>query len=187
MSPRRGRLSYSLMNLLIISASLNPDSKSRLLADEASSALNAKGIAHEELDLRDLPLPLCDGGAAYGDPHVAQASKILGQADGIIVASPIYNYDVNAALKNLIELTGKGAWENKTVAFLNAAGGGSSYMSVMALANSLMLDFRCVIVPRFVYATPADFDAGEISNPRVRERVAECALATAALTKQRCG
>ena len=98
---------------------------------------------------------------------------------------PIYNFDVNAALKNLIELTGKGAWANKTVAFLNSAGGHSSYMSVMAVANSLMLDFRCVIVPRFVYATPADFDDTGISNDGVRDRVAACALATAELTRQR--
>ncbi len=70
---------------------------------------------------------------------------------------PIYNYDVNAAAKNLIELTGR-AWTNKVVAFLCAAGGQGSYMSVMPLANSLMLDFRCVIVPRFVYATGEHFD-----------------------------
>ena len=173
------------MNLLIISASLNPDSKSRLLADAASIALNANGIDHEDLDLRNLPLPLCDGGAAYGDPNVAKAAEIVGRADGIRVASPIYNYDVNAAFKNLLELTGKGAWENKTVGFLNAAGGASSYMSIMTMANSLMLDFRCVIVPRFVYAMPGDFADGEISNPQIVERVAACAQATAELTRQR--
>ncbi len=175
------------MNLLIISASLNPGSKSRLLADAASTVLTASGVTHEDLDLKDLPLPLCDGGAAYGDPNVAKAAEILGRADGIIVASPIYNYDVNAAFKNLVELTGKGAWEDKTVAFLNAAGGASSYMSIMAMASSLMLDFRCVIVPRFVYATPDDFADGEISNPKIIERVAACAKATAELTRQRLG
>ena len=36
----------------------------------------------------------------------------------------------------------------------------SSYMSVMAYANSLMLDFRCVIIPRFVYATGSAFAEG---------------------------
>jgi FMN reductase len=38
---------------------------------------------------------------------------------------------------------------NKVVGFLCAAGGKSSYMSVMRLANSLMLDFRCLIIPHF--------------------------------------
>lgn len=173
------------MSLLVLSTSLNPHSKSRLLATAATAALEREGVEHTTLDLRDLPLPLCDGGAAYGDPNTAQAGKIVGAAAGIIVASPIYNYDVNAGLKNLIELTGKNAWENKTVAFLNAAGGPSSYMSVMAVANSLMLDFRCVIVPRFVYATPGDFDDKGISNAAVIERVTACALATAELTRQR--
>ncbi|MBT5902742.1 MAG: NAD(P)H-dependent oxidoreductase [Opitutaceae bacterium] len=173
------------MNLLVLSTSLNPGSKSRLLAEAASVALTTENIDHTNLDLKDLPLPLCDGGAAYGDPNTAKAGEIVKSADGVIVASPIYNYDVNAAFKNLVELTGKGAWENKTVAFLNAAGGHSSYMSVMAVANSLMLDFRCVIVPRFVYATPADFDDQGISNDALRDRVSECALATAELTRQR--
>ncbi|MCF3648340.1 NADPH-dependent FMN reductase [Synoicihabitans lomoniglobus] len=173
------------MGLLIISASLNPGSKSRLLAQAALSALQTDNIEVEFLDLRDSPLPLCDGGAAYGDPNVALVSAKISAADGVIIASPIYNYDVNAVLKNLIELTGKAAWENKTVAFLNAAGGASSYMSIMALANSLMLDFRCVIVPRFVYAVPGDFAAGAIGNPQIVERIAACAHATAELVRQR--
>ncbi|MDB4385558.1 NAD(P)H-dependent oxidoreductase [Opitutaceae bacterium] len=175
------------MKLLVLSTSLNPGSKSRLLAEAASSALTTENIDHTNLDLKDLPLPLCDGGAAYGDPNTAKAGEIVKAADGIIVASPIYNYDVNAAFKNLVELTGKAAWENKTVAFLNAAGGHSSYMSVMAVANSLMLDFRCVIVPRFVYATPGDFDDSGISNDALRNRVTDCALAAAELTRQRAG
>lgn len=175
------------MNLLVISSSLNPDSKSRLLAEAAVAALRDAGHEPAFLDLRDLPLPLCDGGAAYGDPNTAKAGEILGAADGILVASPIYNYDVNAALKNLIELTGKAAWENKTVGFLNAAGGPSSYMSVMAVAGSLMLDFRCVIVPRFVYAQPGDFNDSGIADDAVRDRVTQCALALAELTAQRTG
>ncbi len=173
------------MKLLVISASLNPGSKSRHLAQAAVATLAENAIPHDLLDLRDHPLPICDGGAAYGAPEVAIVSRAITDANGVIVASPIYNYDVNAALKNLVELTGKGAWEDKTVAFLNAAGGSSSYMSIMALAGSLMLDFRCVIVPRFVYTTPHDFGDDGISNETIRQRVADCALATAELTRQR--
>lgn len=173
------------MSLLVLSTSLNPASRSRRLAKAARAALEAEGNASDWLDLQDLPLPLCDGGAAYGHANVAIATKTIAAASGIIVACPIYNYDLNAAFKNLVELTGKGAWENKTVAFMNAAGGASSYMSVMAAANSLMLDFRCVIVPRFVYAGPADFDETGISNPAIVERVTLCALATAELARQR--
>ena len=66
-------------------------------------------------------------------------------------------YDLNAAAKNFIELTGR-AWTNKVVGFICAAGGKGSYMSVTSFMNSLMLDFRCIIIPRFVYTDASGFD-----------------------------
>jgi FMN reductase len=92
----------------------------------------------------------------------------------VILAAPIYNYDVNAAVKNLIEMTGK-AWENKIVGFVCAAGGHSSYMSVMSLANSLMLDFRSIILPRFVYAVPSDFADGKLTSEKIGARLTQLA------------
>jgi NAD(P)H-dependent FMN reductase len=170
------------MKLLLISASLNPDSRSRLLAEEARRVLTADGITPDWLDLSAHALPLCGTPASFDHPDVARAERTIAGADGIIAATPIYNYDANAALKNLIELTGS-AWENKVVAFLCAAGGASSYMSIMALANSLMLDFRCVIVPRFVYATDDAFADGRIRDAQIAARVAECARATVQLAR----
>jgi NAD(P)H-dependent FMN reductase len=166
--------------ILLVSASLSPDSNSRLLAREAARILEGDGAATAFLDLRDYPLPLCDGGAAYGHAHVATVRDLIARADAIIVATPIYNYDGNAALKNLVELTGR-AWENKVVAFLCAAGGTASFMSVMSFANSLMLDFRCLIVPRFVYSTGEAFSDGRIIDADQLRRVAELARATVRL------
>lgn len=168
------------MNLLVISASLNPASNSRLLALEARRALEADGVSAAFLDLRELPLPLCDGDTAYAHPNVARARDLIAAAAGILAATPVYNYDANAALKNLVELTGP-AWEAKAVGFLCAAGGDSSYMSILSLANSLMLDFRCVIVPRFVYATDAAFAGGVLRDPDIIARIAACARTTVRL------
>jgi FMN reductase len=142
--------------------------------------LEAEGGAVTFLDLRDHSLPLCDGGPSYGHPSVAFVGGLLAKAEAIVIATPIYNFDANAAVKNLIELTGSG-WQDKAVGFLCAAGGMSSYMSIISLANSLMLDFRSVIVPRFVYATGDAFAGGGVVDPEVRKRVAELARATARL------
>ena len=166
--------------ILIVSSSLNRESTSRILAEEALRVLTNQGHSAAVLDLRDYPLPLCDGGAAYAHPNVAAVNQKLSAADGIIIATAIYNFDANAAVKNLIELTGS-AWENKVVGFLCAAGGMSSYMSIMSLANSLMLDFRSVVVPRFVYAVGEAFENGRIVDPKVTSRVAELAKETARL------
>ena len=70
---------------------------------------------------------------------------------------------VNAAAKSLLEMTGK-AWTGKIVGMMLAAGGQGSYMSAMGLANSLMLDFRCIIVPRFIYATGDSFDGDHLAD-----------------------
>lgn len=163
------------MAILIVSASLNPDSHSRVMARDMETRLSRMDLLCRLLDLQDYPLPLCDGHAAYDAKGVAELSALIEASAVILMAVPIYNYDVNAAAKNLVELTGS-AWENKAVGFLCAGGGRSSYMSVMGLANSLMLDFRCVIIPRFVYAVGDDFTetaTGEtvIGNPKIQERL----------------
>jgi NAD(P)H-dependent FMN reductase len=166
--------------VLVVSSSLRADSNSRVLAREAERVLKQDGHAVEFLDLREHPLPLCDGGPSYGHPNVAHIGALLEKASAVVVATPVYNYDANAAVKNLVELTG-GGWEDKAVGFLCAAGGMSSYMSVMSLANSLMLDFRSIIVPRFVYATGEGFADGRIVSSELADRVAELARAAARL------
>jgi FMN reductase len=155
---------------LVVSTSGNPDSNSRRMGRIAFRHLEKKKVECEWLDISELDLPLCDADACYTSPGSQQVGKAIKAADGILLATPVYNYDVSAAAKNLVELTGKG-WEEKVVGFLCAAGGMSSYMSVMAFASSLMLDFRSVIIPRFVYATGRAFEGDELKDKEVAERI----------------
>ncbi|MGB7343111.1 MAG: NAD(P)H-dependent oxidoreductase [Pirellulaceae bacterium] len=157
---------------LVLSASLNPDSRSRILANRCVSLLET---AERDVTLFDLSMhsiPACDGNAAYGDPNVQKLSALIAAAEAIFIASPVYNYDVNSVAKNALELTGR-AWTGKVVSMMLAAGGQGSYMSGMGLANSLMLDFRCLIVPRFVYATEQAFADGAIQNELVNQRMTQ--------------
>lgn len=159
---------------LVISTSGNPESNSRIMGQVAFAHLQNQRVDCHWLDIRDLKLPLCDGDTCYANAGAQKLSQAIHAADGILVAAPVYNYDVAAAAKNMIELTGK-AWEDKIVGFLCAAGGMSGYMSVMAYANSLMLDFRSVIIPRFVYATGGAFDASRLKDEEVEQRVRQVA------------
>lgn len=126
------------------------------------------------LDIRDLDLPLCDADKCYNMPAAQKLNQAIESADGILIAAPVYNYDVAAAAKNMIELTGS-SWEEKIVGFLCAAGGTSSYMAVMAYANSLMLDFRTIIIPRFVYATSDAFEDDKVADKKVVSRIEQVA------------
>jgi NAD(P)H-dependent FMN reductase len=159
---------------LVVSTSGNPSSNSRKMGRVAFRYLQTSEVGCDWLDLNDLGLPLCDADACYGQPAARKLTAAIASADGVIVAAPVYNYDVSAAAKNMIELTGN-AWEDKVVGFLCAAGGMSSYMSVMAYANSLMLDFRCVIIPRFVFAIGAMFDDETVIDPKIVKRIEQVA------------
>jgi FMN reductase len=160
------------MSYLVFSCSLNPDSNSRILVRAAYEELDRLEVPVEFVDLRELSLPMCDGGACYEHPQaVEMAGKILA-AKGVLLGVPVYNYAVSASAKNLLELTGS-AWYGTTVGFLSAAGGRRSYMSVMAFANSLMLDYRCLIVPRFIYADDSQFRGGHLRDPALQPRIVE--------------
>src|SRR5215831_19102330 len=167
---------------LVISTSGNPDSNSRRMGQKAFAHLQKQKIDCDWIDIRERELPLCDAGRCYGMPGSKKLSTEVETADGILIAAPVYNYDVAAATKNMIELTGS-AWENKIVGFLCAAGGHASYMSVMAYANSLMLDFRCIIVPRFAFATSHAFDGERISDEKIDERIRQVADELVRFTK----
>jgi NAD(P)H-dependent FMN reductase len=159
---------------LVISTSGNPDSNSRRMGRVAFAHLQKRKVVCEWIDIREIDLPLCDGDKCYGIPGSKKMRTAVERADGVLIAAPVYNYDVAAAAKNMIELTGS-AWEDKIVGFLCAAGGRASYMSVMAYANSLMLDFRCVIIPRFAFATSDAFDGERINDKKVTQRIKQVA------------
>ena len=159
------------MPILIVSCSLNTSSKSRALAH-----LIKDHFSHEQekclfVDLAEFDLPLCDGEKAYEHPHVMQLTKIVDQASAIIMAVPIYNFAASAAARNLVELVGE-AFEGKVVSFICAAGGHKSYMSIMELANSLMLHYRCFIIPQFVYVDPSSFsEEGRLESEDIHSRL----------------
>src|SRR5215510_6326226 len=167
---------------LVISTSGNPGSNSRRMGQTAFAHLQKQKIDCDWIDIREMNLPLCDADQCYGMPGSKNLSATIQAADGIIIAAPVYNYDVAAATKNMIELTGS-AWADKIVGFLCAAGGMGSYMSVMAYANSLMLDFRCVIIPRFVFATSEAFDGESISDKKIIRRIGTLADELVRFTK----
>ncbi|MEM7132413.1 MAG: NAD(P)H-dependent oxidoreductase [Chloroflexota bacterium] len=175
------------MNIVLFSCSLHLQSRSFVLAQAAAEMLRNHGVEPRLYDLRQLDLPLCGPPSATEASDTQKMIQVVRDADAILMAVPVYNFYANASAKNLIELTGR-AWTDKIVGFLCAAGGQRSYMSVMNMANSLMLDFRCLVVPRFVYAVGDDFgddrlETMYISSPQVKERIEQLTSETVRLTK----
>tara|TARA_S200000501_G_scaffold265549_1_gene249252 strand:- start:69 stop:578 length:510 start_codon:yes stop_codon:yes gene_type:complete len=156
------------MSYLVISTSLREGSRSKVMAKALSDTISDV----EFFDLQTNPLPMCDGDKCYDLPEVIDFREKVKNARGIIMAIPIYNYNVSSGAKNIIELGGKKLYD-KVFGFICAAGGKSSYMSIMSFANSLMIDYRCFIIPKFVYALKRDFDGEKITSSDIKERINE--------------
>ena len=158
------------MKYLVISSGLRQQGNSWEMANLCCERLRESEEKAEVLCLSDHEMPFCDEKADVDHPTTQLFRDKVEAAQGIILATPVYNFDSNSAAKNFIEITGQ-VWENKVVGFLCAAGGDRSYMSIMTLANSLMLDFRCIIIPRFVYASGSAFSDGAVIDETVVNRI----------------
>ena len=84
----------------------------------------------------------------------------LDPSTGVMVGNGNIEEETRQVLKNLM-------------AVVEAAGGKSSYMSPISYMNSLMLDYRSIIIPRFVYTDGSGFDdENNIIDP-IKERIKE--------------
>jgi NAD(P)H-dependent FMN reductase len=154
--------------LLIISCSLNPESRGALIAKYVHNFITSQGYKIELIDLRHYNLPIANGHdqSSYQNPQVKEIHDKISQAAGIILISPIYNFGVGATGKNLIELTGHPykkilsgkAWENKILGFIGVSGSPRSMMAPLSFLNGMMLDFKTLILPSFIVASASDFD-----------------------------
>jgi NAD(P)H-dependent FMN reductase len=148
------------MRSLVLSSSLDASSRSEQLARIYAASLSADGVEVELLSLKDYPLPRFDNGAGIlADTSYRALRDASLRADGLVLASPIYNWGCCAELKRFVEVVGTNPPEepvqspffDKIVSFVNAAGLPQSYMAFSSLAISMMLDSKCVINPYSVY------------------------------------
>src|SRR6266480_7108152 len=92
----------SMPKHLVISTSGNPDSNSRRMARIAFAHMQKQKVDCDWIDINDMDLPLCDADKCYGMPGSKRLSAAIEGAAGILIAAPVYNYDVAAATKNMI-------------------------------------------------------------------------------------
>jgi NAD(P)H-dependent FMN reductase len=94
------------VKVFAIAGSRRTASLNRKLLGIAAARLEGTGVEVEVGELRDFDMPLYDGDleAASGIPAGAQAlGAKIADADGLLVASPEYNFSIPGPLKNAID------------------------------------------------------------------------------------
>lgn len=159
-----------MKRVTIIATSLSEDSKSQVLARNFEELLNKDGVECERFDLREMDLPFAGPAKSWESVDAKKLADSVGKSSHVVFAVPIYCYDVNSAAKNVIELIGR-SFSKKVIGFICSAGGSNSYMAVLGLANHLMLDFRSIIVPRFLYVDGDSWVDENSLGPEIRDRM----------------
>jgi FMN reductase len=155
--------------ILVVSSSLDPQSRSEKLARLCEEHLRSSSEVRF-VSLKDYPLQGLDLHDPLKSEVYRQLHEFVSNADGLVLASPIYNWACCAELKRFVEVVGttppdgslKGAFYDKVISFVNSGGVPHSYMAFSGLAMSMMLDFKCVISPYNVYTTDRDWEAGSL-------------------------
>ena len=94
------------MKLLAFAASLRRASLNRRLIGLTATLARARGAEVDLAEFREFDMPLYDGDlqASDGIPAGALAlAERVGAADGLLLASPEYNYSLPGTLKNAID------------------------------------------------------------------------------------
>ncbi len=144
--------------ILAFAASLREASFNRKLVAIAAQGARAAGAEVTLLDLRDLPMPIYDGDLEkqQGLPANAKAFKrLLIEHHGLLVASPEYNSQMPALLKNSIDWASRTepgdtpmlAFRGKVAAVTSASPGALAGLRSQTLVRSLLAYLGMIVVP----------------------------------------
>lgn len=131
----------------------------------------------ETFDLLDIPI-FNEDVEAKGDPQSVQDfKKALGDADGLLIATPEYNYGIPGVLKNAIDWAsrppGKSTLYGKPAAIMGASqGAGGTIRSQLALRQTfLFVEVYAMMKPEILIANSRDKfdDKGNLTDERTRE------------------
>jgi NAD(P)H-dependent FMN reductase len=95
-----------MTRLLFFAGSARAGSHNKRLADLAHRIALANGVESVFVDLKDYPMPIYNGDveAEQGPPEAARKFKaLLGEYQGVFIASPEYNASITPLLKNTLD------------------------------------------------------------------------------------
>lgn len=141
------------MKVLLINGSPRKEGNTYLALQEVANQLHANGIETEMLSVGVKPVRGCiacgqchvlnEGHCVFDDDLCNRAIDALGQADGLIVASPVYYGQPNGTLVSLIQrmlYAGGAQAQNKPVAVIAVCrrGGATSALQMMTMPFQLL-------------------------------------------------
>lgn len=161
--------------VLGVSGSLREGSYNTMLL-RAAAEVAPGGMTLEIADISDLPLYNADIEREEGFPgSVRRFRDQLDEADGVLFATPEYNYSVTGAMKNAIDWASRrpSPLDYKPAAILGAGGGSGTARAQRHLRDILKHnDLRVVTEPEVLVARARQFFSdGRLADATIRDEI----------------
>ncbi len=157
-----------MANILAIAG--NPTSPSRTygLVEYANSLLQQQGFTTETIAVRDFPAEVLVYGQ-YNSPALEPIKAKLAEADGIIVATPIYKASYTGVLKAFLDLLPQRAFENKVVLPIASGGTIAHLLAIDYALKPVLSELKARHILGGVYAVDKQLEAQPDGSVKVDE------------------
>ncbi|MES2997645.1 MAG: NAD(P)H-dependent oxidoreductase [Verrucomicrobiota bacterium] len=157
--------------IIAFGGSLRAGSYNQKIAAIAAEGARAAGAEVNVIALRDFPMPIYDQDIEDDDgmpEKAAEFKKLLGDADGFLIASPEYNSGYTGALKNAIDWASRATsddepplsvFKGKTAAILSASPGGRGGARSLAQFRTLLENIHVTVLE------------DQVTVPKVNEKI----------------
>ena len=150
----------------------------------AAQELAPAGMTIDIFDIAAIPLYNEDVKVQGFPPVVADLRARIKSADGLLLATPEYNYSTSGVLKNTIDWASRPPeqpFEGKPIALMGASGGALGTARAQYHLRQMFIFLNAHILNRpevFIGGAPSKFDAeGKLTDQPTRDIVAAMLLA----------
>ena len=178
------------IRLVGLCGSLRKGSLNRRALELAGSVLPA-GVTLDIVDWRDIPPFDADVYAQGPNPQVQALAERIRQADGVVLATPEYNFSIPGSFKNVIDWLSRGdtqPFARKPVAILSAATGPLGGARVQYDLRRVMLFVNAMVLVKpevFIGAAHTKFNSeGELTDEVTKKMLHDQLVALQALWKK---
>jgi chromate reductase len=167
------------LDIVGLCGSLRADSVNRMALNLAAS-LMPDGMRMEAVEWREIP-PFDGDVLAKGmPPAVLALRERIRRADGVLIATPEYNFSIPGVFKNVLDWVSRGEdqpFANKPVAILSASPGPVGGARVQYDLRRVMLFMNAMVLAKpevFIGGAGAKFDAaGQCTDETTRKFVGD--------------
>lgn len=159
-------------HIVAISGSPSAESRSAIVLQHLKHVLEREGHKVTEVSVLDFdPKVLIN--AEYNHPSLREASEAIQQAQGVIIASPVYKAAYSGVLKCLLDLMPQDCLKDKAVLPLMIGGSQAHLLAIDYSLKPLLAALHAQTILRGVYLTDSQIDKTNVLDPILDEDLEE--------------